>query len=69
MTTHRLLRIKAVQETVSLSKSYIYGLCRDGKFPAPVQLVPGGDSVAWVESEIQAWIEERITARDSKDNA
>lgn len=56
------LRCKEVQTRTSLSRSYIYQLSRQGKFPQPVELIPGGSSVAWIEEEINQWIEERINA-------
>jgi len=59
----KLIRIKSVINLTGLSKSYIYELCKKGLFPTSIQLVPGGTSVAWVESEIQEWIEERILSR------
>lgn len=62
-----LLRCKEVQSRTSLSRSYIYQLSRQGKFPQPVELIPGGSSVAWIEEEINQWIEERINA--SRGNA
>ena len=60
----KLIRIKSVVDLTGLSKSYIYELCKKGLFPRSIQLVPGGTSVAWVESEIQGWIESRIQERD-----
>jgi prophage regulatory protein len=64
MTSTRLLRIKQVQQLTSLSKSYIYQLCNQNQFPKSIPLVKGGTAVAWVESEILAFIESRIKARD-----
>jgi prophage regulatory protein len=49
-----------------LSKSYIYDLSNKGIFPKSIQLVPGGTSVAWIESEIQNWIDSRIQSRDAE---
>ena len=60
----KLLRIKQVQDRTGLSKSYIYQLCNQNQFPKSIQLVAGGSSVAWVESEILEWIDSRIKARD-----
>jgi len=62
-TPSKLVRIKAVIDLTGLSKSYIYDLSNRGIFPKSVQLVPGGSSVAWVESEIMNWVEERIQSR------
>ena len=60
----KLLRIKSVLERTELSRAYIYQLSKAGKFPRPVRLVENGTSVAWVESEVQAWIDQRIAQRD-----
>ena len=60
----KLIRIKSVIELTGISKSYIYGLSHKGLFPKSIQLVPGGTSVAWVESEIMEWINSRIQSRN-----
>ena len=64
--TNKLIRIKGVSGLTNLSKSYIYQLCKEDLFPQSVQLVAGGTSVAWVESEVLDWIESRIQARDEE---
>lgn len=61
----KLLRIRSVMSLTGISKSYVYGLCRKGLFPLPIELIPGGTSVAWVESEIFDWIDSRISERNS----
>jgi prophage regulatory protein len=61
---HKLVRIKQVAKLTGISKSYIYQLCNEGLFPQSIHLIPGGTSVAWVESEISEWIDARIQARD-----
>ena len=62
----KLIRIKSVITLTALSKSYIYELSKKGLFPKSIQLIPGGTSVAWLESEILSWIESRIKERDEK---
>lgn len=61
---NKLIRIRSVLEMTSISKSYIYQLVKKGVFPKPVQLIKGGKAVAWIESEVQSWVESRIQARD-----
>ena len=61
-----LLRIGKVSDASGISRAYIYQLCKEGRFPKPVTLVPGGTSVAWVASEIEAWVNERIAKRDQE---
>jgi len=61
--TRKLIRIREVMELTSLSKSYIYKLTAEGRFPERVSLVKGGTSVAWLKSEILEWIDERVSER------
>ena len=65
--TNRLIRINDVATLTGLSKSYIYGLCKKNLFPKSLHLVPGGSSVAWVKSEVLAWIDSRIDARENEE--
>lgn len=60
-----LLRLPEVMHRVSLSRSEIYRriAATPPTFPAPVKL--GERASAWVESEVIAWCEARITARDA----
>ncbi len=60
-TPPRLLRLKEVQDRVGMSKTTIYDRVRTKSFPAPVHL---GTMAAWVESEVDAWILDRINDRD-----
>lgn len=61
---HRLIRIDEVKSLTGLSRSYIYALADEGRFPASVPLVPGGTARAWVYAEVQEWLDQRIAARD-----
>lgn len=54
-----LIRRKNVEKRTSLSRSRIYALLKEKKFPQPIRL--GRMSVAWIESEISEWIAERIS--------
>jgi prophage regulatory protein len=55
-----LSRLPQVKTRVGLSRSAIYALMAQGKFPIPVSL---GRSIAWVDCEIDAFIAERMQAR------
>ncbi|WP_417670233.1 AlpA family transcriptional regulator [Pseudoalteromonas tetraodonis] len=57
----RLIKLKEVIEKTSLGRSTIYELMTDGRFPKQVSL--GAKSVAWLESEVDDWIMERIGER------
>jgi prophage regulatory protein len=62
ITETRLIRMRQVQALTGLSRSSIYNLASTGKFPQSIPLVPGGTSRAWLESDIQDWIQQRIEA-------
>jgi prophage regulatory protein len=51
----RLLRIRQVTQTTGLSKSAIYRNIATRGFPRPIRIA--ARSVAWVEAEVQDWIE------------
>lgn len=55
-----LLRRKDVQARTGLGRSTIYALIKEGKFPKPIQLT--ARTVAWTQSSIDEWVEERIAA-------
>lgn len=57
------LRLPKVTAITGLSKSSLYELIRTNNFPAPVRIGPR--IVAWVNSEVQRWAAERITASRS----
>ena len=58
----KVLRLDAVILTTGLARSTVYKLIGLGDFPRPVPLT--GRSVGWIESEVNAWIQLRIEARD-----
>ncbi|WP_324738097.1 AlpA family transcriptional regulator [Pseudoalteromonas sp. CuT4-3] len=58
----RLIKLKEVIEKTSLGRSTIYEFMTDGRFPKQVSL--GAKSVAWLESEVDDWIMERIGERE-----
>ena len=61
MNTHRVLRLKDVLEKVGVSKATAYRLMKEAHFPTPITL--GGNSVGWIEAEVDAWIEARMAQR------
>lgn len=58
--TPRLERLSAVVARTGLSKSTIYRLIREHKFPAPVSLA--GRTRAWDSAAVDAWISACIAA-------
>jgi prophage regulatory protein len=59
-TRPSLIRLEAVKARTCLSRSTIYAYMREGRFPQPVSI--SERCVAWIESEIDAWIADRIAA-------
>lgn len=62
ITTGRLVRLKGLCEKTSMSRSSIYEAIATGEFPRPIKVGPRAS--AWLESEVDAWIEERVRERD-----
>lgn len=58
-----LLRLDDVKARTGLSRSTLYAYMREGRFPSSVTI--STRCVAWVESEIEQWISERIASRRS----
>ena len=58
-TTKRILRFKDVQKLIPFSRSYIYNLISQDRFPSPVKLIEGGRGAGWWEHEIRAYVESR----------
>lgn len=54
-----LIKLTSVKSMTGLSKSSIYAMMQKGEFPKCVNI--GARAVAWVEAEIQQWIEEKIS--------
>jgi prophage regulatory protein len=61
VSNDKILRLKAVLERTGLTRSMAYALAKEGKFPHPVPL--GARAVGWLESEVDQWIAERVSAR------
>lgn len=59
-----LIRLTEVMARTALSRSGIYDLMAQKRFPNPVK-IGGGRINAWPESEIDDWIAERISERVS----
>lgn len=59
MATQNLLRLPRVEAATGYKRSTIYRLIQQGEFPAPISI--GARASAWVEEEVNAWIQERIT--------
>ncbi|UYG08377.1 helix-turn-helix transcriptional regulator [Halomonas sp. M4R1S46] len=62
--TKRLIKRPEVREKTSLSDSELYRQMAAGTFPRAIRLTPNGRAVAWLESEVDAWIESRLVDRE-----
>ena len=60
----KLLRLPEVISRTGYKRSNIYQLMNLGDVPKSVQLEPG--TVAWLSSEIDQWIDDRVKERDQK---
>ena len=72
-TKHRFIRLNEVLSRTGYGRTSIYRKMEDGSFPRSVKLDgPPKDpeafdsrAVAWIEDEVEQWIESRIEERDS----
>jgi prophage regulatory protein len=58
----RFLRRKAVEQTTGLSRSTLYQYISEGRFPRPIKI--SARVAAWLESEVSAWMADRVAERD-----
>lgn len=56
--TKRLIRIKDIVQRTSISRSQIYLLAKSSDFPKPIKL---GTSSFWILSEVDEWIDTKIS--------
>jgi len=57
----RLMRLPEVVQLTGVSRSTIYRWMANGEFPKQISL--GGKTVAWLESDVDDWIQLRIGNR------
>ena len=70
---HRFIRLSEVMSRTGYGRTSIYRKMEDGSFPKSLKL--GGPpkdpnefdsrAIAWIEEEIDQWVEDRIEDRDS----
>jgi prophage regulatory protein len=58
---NNIIRLKSAIQKTGLSKSSIYSLLAENKFPKRVQL--SARAIGFVESEIDLWIAEKLSNR------
>lgn len=59
--SYRLLRLRQVEDKTGLKRSQIYAYMKLKQFPASIKIGPA--SVAWLEKEINDWVEEKLASR------
>jgi prophage regulatory protein len=62
---YQLQKLPEVLAITGLSRAHLYALAKKGAFPKPVKL--SERSSAWVENEINEWVQSRIDARDTEE--
>ena len=53
----RIIRMRELIEKVGYAESTIYALIKEGKFPAPFKLTPGGRANGWFEHTIDEYLQ------------
>ena len=62
----RIIRWPKVHDKIGLCRSHVHQLITKGLFPAQIKLTPNGRASGWIESEVDAWLAQRIV--DSRSN-
>jgi len=52
------IRLKKVEDKTGLKKSMVYDLMSKDEFPKSIKI--GERAVAWIESEVDQWIQNKI---------
>lgn len=58
--TARIIRWPKVHDKVDLCRSHVHQLISKGEFPSQIKLTANGRASGWIESEVDAWLEQRI---------
>ena len=56
----RLIRLPEVQYRTGYARSSIYRMVKNDEFPSPIKI--GERASAWLENEVEDWIESRVSA-------
>lgn len=58
MATQNLIRLPKVEAATGYKRTTIYRMVKEGTFPAPIAI--GERATAWIEAEVQGWIQNLI---------
>ena len=64
----RLLRWREVAKIIPFSRSYVYDLMSQGKFPKNQKLVRGGQAVGWWASDINDYMLALMDSTEGSDH-
>lgn len=54
----KFVDMEFITKLTGLTDKFFYKLIKDGRFPKQIKL---GRSSRWLESEVEAWLQQRIT--------
>lgn len=63
----QILRLPEVKKRAGLSRASIYALIAQGRFPKQIKL--SERAVGWLSTEIDSWVEARVTESRSNTSA
>jgi prophage regulatory protein len=64
MTPQKIIMMRDLTQFTGLKETQIEAKVRDGTFPPPVRL--SARRLAWLETDVARWQQERIAERDRK---
>jgi prophage regulatory protein len=63
---NRMFRPRELPQFVGLRRTQIGELIKTGEFPKPVPLSDSGRAIAWLEQDLIAWQNARISVRNGE---
>ncbi|HGW1853016.1 TPA: helix-turn-helix transcriptional regulator [Klebsiella pneumoniae] len=57
LLSNKFVDMAFITQLTGLTDKWFYKLIKDGEFPKPIKL---SRSSRWLESEVEAWLQERI---------
>jgi prophage regulatory protein len=67
-TLSRIYRLQELTKFVGLRRTQIAEMIKAGTFPKPIPLSESGRAVGWLETELVAWQQNRMAARNAARN-